>query len=134
MLLKLNTYIFFITLLTFVSCSSSPVLYPNKKFEAVGEETAKSDTKKCMTKADKFLKSTKGKKMLKSAGAGAIFGSVIGGVAGIFTGDIAGGVAQGAVMGGAGGAAAGALSPDELKQRYVDRCLQEQGYQILGWD
>ena len=134
MLLKLNTYVCLIPLLVLFSCSSSPVLYPNQKYESVGEEVAQDDVKTCIDKADKFLKSSKGKKMLKSGGAGAIVGGVIGGVAGLFTGDIAGSAAQGAAMGGAGGAVAGALNPDELKQKYVNHCLNKQGYQVLGWD
>jgi len=132
--IKSSSYITFCILILFNSCSSKPVLYPNSKFEAVGEEKAKQDTKACMNKADKFLKSPKAKKMLKSGGAGALLGGVVGGVAGIFTGDIAGSAAQGAAMGGAGGAVAGAMSPDELKQRYVNHCLSKQGYQVLGWD
>ncbi len=123
-----------VILLVFSACASKPVLYPNKKFEAVGPDLAQKDTEACMKKADKFLKSPKAKKMLKSGGAGALLGGVVGGVAGIFSGNIAGGAAQGAAMGGAGGAVAGALSPDELKQRYVNQCLRKKGYQVLGWE
>ncbi len=132
--IKLSTYRTIFILILFSSCASKPVLYPNSKYEAVGEEKAKQDTEACMSKADKFLKSPKAKKMLKSGGAGALLGGVVGGVAGIFTGDIAGSAAQGAAMGGAGGAVAGAMSPDELKQRYVNHCLSKQGYQVLGWE
>lgn len=134
MLLKLNSYLFISLFILFTGCSSNPVLYPNEKFESVGEEKAKQDTKSCMDKADKFIKSPKAKKMLKSGGAGAFLGGVVGGVAGLFTGDVAGSAAQGAAMGGAGGAVAGALSPDELKQKYVNHCLSKKGYQVLGWD
>ena len=131
---KSTTYLYFIITMFTVGCASKPVLYPNQKFESVGEKKAKEDTKNCMKKADSFLKSPKAKKMLKSGGAGAVLGGVVGGVAGIFSGNIAGGAAQGAAMGGAGGAVAGALSPDELKQRYVNQCLSKKGYQVLGWD
>jgi outer membrane lipoprotein SlyB len=131
---KTNTYLYMVLILVGSSCASKPVLYPNKKFEASGEEKAKSDTKTCMDKADKFLKSPKAKKMLKSGGAGALIGGVVGGVAGIFSGNIAGGAAQGAAIGGAGGAVAGVLSPDELKQKYVNQCLRKKGYQVLGWE
>lgn len=134
MYVKSISYLLFSLVLALSGCSSKPVLYPNEKYESVGEEKAKLDTKTCMDKADKFLKSPKAKKMLKSGGAGALLGGVVGGVAGIFTGDIAGSAAQGAAMGGAGGAVAGALSPDELKQRYVNQCLGKKGYQVLGWE
>lgn len=132
--IKSATYSSFLFILMASGCSSKPVIYPNQKYESVGEEAAKADTEACLDKADKFLKSPKAKKMLKSGGAGALLGGVVGGVAGLFTGDIAGGAAQGAAMGGAGGAVAGALSPDELKQRYVNQCLSKKGYQVLGWE
>jgi outer membrane lipoprotein SlyB len=132
--IKSGTYTKMVPLLILISCASKPVLYPNEKFESVGEVNAQEDTEICMKKADKFLKSPKAKKMLKSGGAGALLGGVVGGVAGIFTGNIAGSAAQGAAMGGAGGAVAGALSPDELKQKYVNQCLSKKGYQVLGWE
>jgi ADP-ribosylglycohydrolase len=58
----------------------------------------------------------------------------MGAVSGIFSGNIARGALMGSAIGGAGGAAAGALSPDEIKRRYVNTCLNEKGYQVLGWD
>lgn len=134
MRIKLGGYITILLLIFISACSSKPVLYPNQKYESVGEEKAQSDVDACMAKADKFIKSSKGKKMLKSGGAGALLGGVVGGVAGIFTGDVAGSAAQGAAMGGAGGAVAGGLSPDELKQKYVNICLSKQGYKVLGWE
>lgn len=134
MRIKLSGYLILGLVLFISACSSKPVLYPNRKFESVGETKAEADIKLCMDKADKFLKSPKAKKMLKSGGAGALLGGVVGGVAGIFSGDVAGSAAQGAAMGGAGGAVAGALSPDELKHKYVNQCLAKKGYQVLGWD
>lgn len=134
MRLKLSSYVGLLLLFLLSSCSSRPVLYPNKKYESVGENKAKQDIQSCMGRADKFIDSPKGKKMLKSGGAGAILGGVVGGVAGLFTGDVAGSAAQGAAMGGAGGAVAGALSPDELKEKYVNLCLRKKGYQVLGWE
>lgn len=132
--IKSSTYVFTAVILLCGACASKPVLYPNEKFESVGVDKAELDTKTCMDKADKFLKSPKAKKMLKSGGAGAILGGVVGGVAGIFSGNIAGGAAQGAAIGGAGGVVAGALSPDELKKKYVNQCLSKKGYQVLGWE
>jgi hypothetical protein len=39
-------------------------------------------------------------------------------------------IAKGAACGGA----AGALSPDQVKHRFVNQCLADKGYQVLGWD
>jgi outer membrane lipoprotein SlyB len=117
-----------------VSCSSKPKLYPNQKLKTVGKETAEKDIDKCIADADAYLESSKGKKVAKGAGAGAIIGGAMGAVSGIFTGNVGGGLMRGGAIGAAGGGAAGAISPDELKRRYVNQCLAEKGYQVIGWD
>lgn len=123
-----------IILLLLSSCSSHPVLYPNEKYQEVGEEAAKTDIKICEKKADKFLKSSKGKQILKSAGSGAAVGSVIGAVSGLFTGDFIKSALRGGAIGTAAGGTAGAITPDRLKQNFTTKCLQDQGYQVIGWD
>jgi hypothetical protein len=120
--------------LMFVSCASKPTLYPNDKLKSVGKAEAKKDTDQCLADAEKYLDSSEGKIIAKGAGAGAIIGGAIGAVGGLFTGNIGGGLARGSAMGAAGGGAAGAISPDELKQRYVNQCLSDKGYQVIGWD
>lgn len=116
------------------SCASRPKLYPNETMKRKGKEASDADVNLCMKDADAYLESDTGKKMVKSGGFGAVVGGAMGAVAGAFSGNIARGAAQGAAMGGAGGAAAGAMSPDELKHRYVNRCLADKGYEVLGWD
>lgn len=120
-------------LLSFFSCASKPQLYPNQKYRSVGKEAADQDIAQCREEAEEFLDSPRGKKIVKGAGAGALIGGAIGAVGGLFSGDVAGGATRGAAMGGAGGAAAGALSPDEVRKRYVNKCLSDKGYQVLGW-
>jgi hypothetical protein len=114
---------------TLAACASKPKLYPNAKFESVGQEAAQKDIDHCIAKADKYLEGQKGKQMAKGAGAGAVMGAVIGGVFGGVRG-----IGRGAVGGAAVGTAGAALSPEQMKQRYVNKCLAEQGYEVLGWD
>lgn len=125
-------------LLTFLiilySCASKPKLYPNQKYKAVGEKIAHKDIDQCISEAEEYLKSSKGKQVAKGAGAGAAIGGAIGAVGGLFTGNVGRGLLRGGAMGAAGGGAAGAISPDQLKQRYVNQCLSEKGYQVIGWD
>jgi hypothetical protein len=121
-------------ILLFISCASRPQLYPNEKFKEVGKKTAQKEIDHCLGEADVYLKSSQGKKIAKSAGAGAALGATIGAVGGMFTGNMGRGLVRGGAMGAAGGAAVGALSPDEIKRRYVNQCLAEKGYQIIGWD
>ena len=123
-----------ILLLLVVSCASRPQLYPNEKLKSVGKEASKKDIDKCIADADAYLESSKGKQAAKGAGSGAAIGAAMGGVAGLFTGNLGRGLVRGGAIGAAGGGTAGALSPDQIKQRYVNQCLADQGYQVIGWD
>lgn len=130
--MKLSSILVALMLLS--SCASKPVLYPNKKLESVGKEAAQKDVDACLAKADQFLESDKGKQILKSAGKGSFVGAAMGAVTGLLFGDFKRAVTSGAVVGGAAGAAGESISPDRLKQAYTNRCLKEQGYDVMGWD
>lgn len=121
-------------LLLMVSCASRPKLYPNQKLKSVGKEASQKDIDQCIADADNYLESSKGKQVAKGAGAGAVIGAAMGGVAGLFTGNLGSGLVRGGAIGAAGGGAAGALSPDQIKHRYVNQCLADKGYQVIGWD
>lgn len=123
-----------LSLFLFTSCASRPKLYPNETLKTKGKVASEADIDQCMKDADDYLDSSEGKKIAKSAGFGAMVGGAMGAVAGAFTGDIGGGLAQGAAIGGAGGAVSGSLSPDEIKHRYVNQCLADKGYHVMGWD
>lgn len=125
---------FLFLLLILVSCASRPQLYPNSKLKTVGKDAAKSDVDQCIADADNYLESSKGKQVAKSAGAGAAVGAAMGAVSGMFTGNFGRGLMRGGAVGAAGGAAVGGLSPDQIKRNYVNQCLAEKGYQVIGWD
>jgi outer membrane lipoprotein SlyB len=127
-------YFLIASLIIISSCASRPKLYPNQKFKSVGKEAAKKDVDKCIAEADDYLESSKGKKVAKGAGAGAAIGAAMGAVGGMFTGNMGSGLVRGGAIGAAGGGTAGALSPDQMKQRYVNQCLADKGYRVLGWD
>lgn len=123
-----------IIILILSSCASRPKLYPNQKLKSVGKEAAKKDIDKCLSDAENYLESSRGKKIARGAGAGAAIGAAMGAVSGLFTGNLGKGLVRGGAIGAAGGGAAGAISPDQIKHRYVNQCLAEKGYQVLGWD
>ena len=125
---------FILIALSISSCASRPKLYPNDTYKAKGKEASEADINQCLKDADTYMDSSEGKKILKSTGFGAAVGGAMGAVAGAFYGDIGGGAARGAAIGGAGGAVSGTLSPNELKHRYVNQCLADQGYNVIGWD
>jgi outer membrane lipoprotein SlyB len=123
-----------IFLSVFLSCSSKPKLYPNEKFKAAGKTQADKDIKKCMAEADEYLESSKGKQVAKGAGTGAAIGAAMGAVGGLFTGNFGGGLVRGGAVGAAGGAAYGGMSPDQIKHQFVNQCLSDKGYQVIGWN
>lgn len=131
---QLNFFLFSLIFLSLASCASRPKLYPNETLKSRGKEASEADINQCLDDAKTYMDSSEGKKILKSTGFGAAVGGAMGAVAGAFYGDIGGGAARGAAIGGAGGAVSGSLSPDEMKHRYVNQCLADKGYHVLGWD
>lgn len=129
-----NSAFLLVFLFLLASCASRPKLYPNETLRTKGKVASEADIDQCMKDADTYLDSSEGKKIAKSAGFGAVVGGAMGAVAGAFTGDVSGGLARGAAIGGAGGAVSGSLSPDQIKHRYVNQCLADKGYHVIGWD
>ncbi len=133
--------VLFISLLI-SSCSYEPVLDENQKYRITPQEQIDEDIEKCMERADNHLKGRKLKKAGKEAVRKGGIGAFIGGVFGFLVGGDSGGLVRGAAIGGGVGAAAGAgsvagegsLTKDQIKQRYVNRCLNEKGYSVLGWE
>lgn len=121
-------------LITLTSCASKPKLYPNQKLKSVGKEVAQKDIDQCISEGDMYLETSEAKRITKGAGRGAVVGAAMGAVFGAFTGSLGRGALQGGAVGAAGGGAATAMSPDDLKRRYVNHCLSEKGYHVLGWD
>ncbi len=117
--------------------SKQPVLYPNEHLNQVGDSRATEDINECMRMAEQSgAKDDKTKEIAKdTAGAGAV-----GGAAGAASGAVLGRTGKGAGAG-AAGAAAGALvhgvlksdDPGVIYRRFVERCLSEKGYDVIGW-
>lgn len=134
-MLKLSHFIVkILVVLAIYSCSSKPVLYPNKTYKDMGKTRASEEIDQCMSDADEFLESPKGKKILGSAGKGAVLGGAIGAVSGLLSGSLASGLGRGAAIGATAGGVGESISPDQLKRSYVNRCLAEKGYQVMGWE
>ena len=133
--------------LSLVGCAGSsgrgwqnrrPQLYPNAHYRSVGVETAEHDAAQCMAQADY------GAPRRNTAKDGAVntLGGAAGGAAlGAIGGAIAGNAGTGAAAGAAVGAAAGhgktaydARKPSESYQGYVEACLREKGYDVIGWE
>ena len=131
-------------LLFLTACSTAhPVLYPNAHMQSVGKEATTQDIEDC-------------KKLAESAGAeegsgkagrvatGTVVGGGIGAAAGAVGGAISGSVGSGSMIGAATGAVWGLLTglyhafagpsqPNQAYTNFVNRCLQEKGYEVTGW-
>lgn len=117
-----------------------PILYPNAHYQSVGERVAQSDIEGCREMADAAGANRDPSKVARTARSTAA-GGAIGGAAGAAGGAVIGHAGLGAGVGAASGAAA-ALMRSLLFQRsttsqahiaYVDRCLEDLGYDPVGW-
>jgi hypothetical protein len=113
------------------------VLYPNARLQQVGEQASQQDIDQCMALADNAnLEDNQALEAGKKTAAGAAVGGVTGAAAGAISGRSGFGAAIGATTGAIGGFFSwifGSSEPDPIYKRYVDVCLQERGYQSLGW-
>lgn len=123
--------------LLLASCSHPrPVVYPDERYKAGGEEAAKADADLCLKEAKAYLKANPAKRVAKRTGVGAMFGAAMGAVFGAFTGNYRRAIAEGAAVGAAGGLLHGAYeagSPDEIQRAYTQRCMAEKGWSVIGW-
>jgi uncharacterized protein YcfJ len=114
-----------------------PVLYPNARYEQVGAPIAESAVAECMQRADTHVgNSSRAGETARSTGTGAAVGSAVGAAVGAVRGRPGHGAAAGAAGGGAGGFMRGIFrsrNNDPVFQRFVERCLNEQGFETIGW-
>ena len=114
-----------------------PVLYPNPTYQAVGKAAAEVDIDDCIQlAADHGHATDSGKNVAASTAKGAAVGAAVGGAVGAVTGRPGRGLAVGAAGGGAGGLTRGAMKsgdPDEIERRFVEQCLRDMGYKVIGW-
>ena len=127
-------------LLAFVSvgCSTQrPVLYPDPYYRHVGKSKAEQDIDTCMDSARYAgLEESRAGRVAKESGTGAAVGGAAGGAYGLVRGDAGKSAAAGAAAGAATGAVRSGLrsgEPPPILRRYVERCLRDKGYDVIGW-
>ncbi len=122
--------------------SPRPVLYPNAQLERVGREEAQRDVDECLARAGEDVgkggggaAGTVADRTARNTAVGAATGAAVRGAMGRSA-------ARGAAGGAAGAAAHTVTSaivypqrggPDPVFRGYVDRCLQDRGYDVIGW-
>jgi hypothetical protein len=113
-----------------------PVLYPNAQLEAVGADVAQQDIDDCLQKAAAGLTSSPGSQVAGATAMGAATGAAMGAAMGAVASRAGAGAAMGAAGGGAGGLIGELFRSralDPARQRLVDQCLKEKGYEVIGW-
>jgi hypothetical protein len=125
----------------FVACvGPKPILYPNPHYEEVGERVAASDIEGCRAQADAAGANRDPSKVARTA-KNTTAGGAIGGAAGAAGGAIIGHAGRGAAIGAASGAAAALVSTlffegpttSQAHIAFVNHCLEELGYEPVGW-
>jgi len=124
--------------LALAGCASQrPVLYPNAKYNQVGPEIAQKDVDDCIRLAEQHgVTHSGGEKVARRGAEGAAVGGAAGAAAGAVRGDVGRGAGVGAAAGAAAGATRGAIhsgEPGSVYRGFVQRCLRERGYDVIGW-
>ena len=122
-------------------CSSSPkrpVFYPNAYLNQVGGSVAQQDIDACMQLAwTSGVNETKDGEVGPKAAGGAAIGSAGAGAWRLVKGGSVGeSMLAGAAAGAATGATRGAIQSTEqspIFKNFVNRCLSEKGYSVIGW-
>jgi hypothetical protein len=124
------------------SASPRPVLYPNAAFNRVGETQAQNEVAACQARASAAgLRAEESSRVAQRAGEGAAVAGVASAVGAWVFGRGTEGVlrsgASGAVIGGAAGATQAAVRggrPSTVYRSFVQRCMSEKGFDVIGWN
>ena len=122
---------------TAACASKRPVLYPNEQLQEIGADAARHDIDECIQiAAEAGLTSKSGEKIARQTATGAAVGAAVGTAVGAVNGRTGRGAAAGAAGGGAAGFMRGLFrsrDPGPIQQRFVEECLRERGYKVIGW-
>jgi hypothetical protein len=129
--------------LLLAACSTAhPVLYPNAHMQSVGKEIAAQDIEACRQLAE-AAGAEEGSEKAGRVASGTAVGAGVGAASGAVGGAIFGAVGRGSMIGAASGAvwgflmglfrASGSSQPNQAYSNFVNRCLQEKGYEVTGW-
>ena len=124
------------------STSAKPVLYPNATLNRVGETQGRAEVDGCISRAAQagLSPDQKTNEVGRRAGEGAAVAGVASVVGALITGrssDVLRAGATGAAVGGSAGAVSGAFHNDKASpvyRQFVQRCLSEKGFDVIGWN
>jgi len=125
------------------ACSTAqPVLYPNSHLQSVGKDLGEQDIEVCRQLAE-TSGAEEGSGKAERVATGTAVGAGVGAASGAVGGAISGAAGAGSMIGAASGAvwgllmglfsASGSSQPNQAYTNFVNRCLQEKGYEVTGW-
>jgi len=134
-----KSYVLVAALVLAAGCSARrPVLYPNETLHKAGPAGADRDIAECMALADGYVKSGgRGREIARDAAIGGGTGAAAGAVGGAIYGSAGRGAAAGAATGVTAGVLSGLFKssgPSPVYQNFVNTCLSDRGYRVIGWD
>ena len=128
--------------LMITACSGPrPILYENPHLKTVGKEVADQEIEACKEAAES-AGAEEGSGKAGGVAKNTIVGAGVGAASGAVGGAISGSPGLGSAVGAASGAVWGLLmglfsasssQPSQAYTNYVNRCLQEKGYEVTGW-
>jgi len=129
--------------LLLTACSTAhPILYPNAHMQSMGKEIVAQDIEACRQLAE-TAGAEEGSGKAGRVATGTAVGAGVGAAAGAVGGAISGAAGRGSMIGAASGAvwgllmglfrASGSSQPNQAYTNFVNRCLQEKGYEVTGW-
>ena len=116
----------------------TPDFYPNTVYVDGGPEKARIAEQQCISLANEYVKEPNVYKDAAISGAtDAAIGAGVGAIGGvIMKGSVGRATAAGAAIGGILGVLKSAKDSGDLSpsyERFVEHCLQKQGYETIGW-
>lgn len=140
--LRISSFVLAVLMLS--ACSSArPILYPNAHMQSVGKEVAEQDIQACKQLAESSGADERSGSTAGRVATGTAVGAGVGAASGAVGGAISGAAGRGSMIGAASGAvwglltglvhAAGPSQPSQAYTNFVNRCLQEKGYEVTGW-
>jgi hypothetical protein len=124
-------------LLASACAARRPVLYPNRQLQTTGPEAAQAEVDRCIADADAYgADPDRGGEVAERT----VEGAAVGGAGGAAAGAVLGSAGRGAGAGAAAGAAGSFVralfrgrEPDPIHRRFVEHCLRDAGYEVIGW-
>lgn len=131
--------------LTVSGCATTPqpVFYTNEHLQTVGKEAADQATLECRSQAEQAGARNGASGAVAATAESTAVGAVVGAASGAVGGAIVGAAGTGSAIGAASGATAGLLRalfglwnspPDPAYAAYMTRCLQDRGFETVGWE